>query len=108
MYADSVFYLLIFVDNFDETLGSRSGVGSPREGKNIFERGLYPQTQGCSSFKVLSKTGAEVDIFPKSLLLKQFSGKGKGTPLLKNGIHCSGKFADPDESDVNSDFQGFK
>ena len=35
-------------------------------------------------------------------------GKGKGTPMLKNGIKCVDKFPDPDETDVNSDWQGFE
>ena len=34
-------------------------------------------------------------------------GKGKGTPMLKNGIKCLAAIPDPDESDLNSDWQGF-
>ena len=33
-------------------------------------------------------------------------GKGKGTPLLKNGIKCIGQDMDEDD-DENSDWQGF-
>ena len=36
-----------------------------------------------------------------------FLGKGKGTPMLKNGIKMIEILTDPDESDVNSDWQGF-
>ncbi len=43
-----------------------------------------------------------------SLVLKaRVLGKGKGTPLLRNGIKCVEILPDPDESDVNSDWQGF-
>jgi len=34
-------------------------------------------------------------------------GKGKGTPMLRNGIRLIERLPDPDESDVNSDWQGF-
>ena len=34
-------------------------------------------------------------------------GKGKGTPLLKNGVRMIEVLDDPDESDINSDWQGF-
>ena len=35
------------------------------------------------------------------------AGKGKGTPMLRNGIRLIERLPDPDESDVNSDWQGF-
>jgi len=34
-------------------------------------------------------------------------GKGKGTPLLKNGIKCIGIELDEDEDGDNSDWPGF-
>lgn len=34
-------------------------------------------------------------------------GKGKGTPMLKNGIRTLEVLADPDETSNNSDWQGF-
>ena len=34
-------------------------------------------------------------------------GKGKGTPMLKNGIKCSGTIPDPNESESQSDWKGF-
>ena len=35
------------------------------------------------------------------------SGKGKGTPMLKNGIKVLETLPDPDETSNNSDWQGF-
>jgi len=43
----------------------------------------------------------------KIVLHARVLGKGKGTPMLKNGIRCTGSIPDPDESDINSDWQGF-
>ena len=34
-------------------------------------------------------------------------GKGKGTPMLKNGIRTIELMPDPDASETNSDWQGF-
>ena len=42
-----------------------------------------------------------------NLLILSFLGKGKGTPMLKSGIHCVDVLNDPDESDAASDWQGF-
>ena len=41
------------------------------------------------------------------LLHARVLGKGKGTPMLKNGVKCLEKFPDPDETDANTDWQGF-
>lgn len=41
----------------------------------------------------------------KLIISARVLGRGKGTPMLRNGIHCSGIEAD-DESDV-SDWVGF-
>ena len=34
-------------------------------------------------------------------------GKGKGTPMLKDGIKCTGALPDPNDSESQSDWQGF-
>jgi len=34
-------------------------------------------------------------------------GKGKGTPMLKDGIKCTGTLPDPNDSESQSDWQGF-
>jgi len=34
-------------------------------------------------------------------------GKGKGTPMLKEGVQMIEVLPDPDQSDVNSDWKGF-
>ena len=34
-------------------------------------------------------------------------GKGKGTPMLKNGVTFLDTIPDPEDSDVNTDWQGF-
>ena len=34
------------------------------------------------------------------------TGKGKGTPALRNGIHCC-QVDDEDDSDAQTDWQGF-
>ena len=36
-----------------------------------------------------------------------FIGKGKGTPMLKSGIKCTGTIPDPNESESQSDWKGF-
>ena len=41
------------------------------------------------------------------LLHARVLGKGKGTPMLKNGVKCLEKFQDPDDTDANTDWQGF-
>ena len=38
---------------------------------------------------------------------KMFSGKGKGTPSLKNGVRCIEVIQDPDDSDAATDWKGF-
>ena len=35
------------------------------------------------------------------------SGKGKGTPMLKDGVKLLERLPDPDDSDANTDWQGF-
>ncbi|KAI8120952.1 hypothetical protein FF38_05440 [Lucilia cuprina] len=42
----------------------------------------------------------------KLLIAARVLGKGKGTPMLRNGIHCIGMEKDDDESEA-SDFPGF-
>lgn len=41
----------------------------------------------------------------KLICVARVLGKGKGTPMLRNGIHCEG--AEPDEESEASDWQGF-
>jgi len=42
----------------------------------------------------------------KLMIAARVLGKGKGTPMLRNGIHCIGVERDDDESEA-SDFPGF-
>ena len=51
---------------------------------------------------VNSKNSKEV---LKLMIAARVLGKGKGTPMLRNGIHCTG--AEPDEESEASDFAGF-
>ncbi|XP_055847214.1 UPF0687 protein C20orf27 homolog [Episyrphus balteatus] len=46
-----------------------------------------------------------MEIF-KLLIAARVLGKGKGTPMLRTGIHCIGSEKDDDESEA-SDFSGF-
>lgn len=41
----------------------------------------------------------------KLICVARVLGKGKGTPMLRNGIHCEG--SEPDEESEASDWQGF-
>lgn len=43
----------------------------------------------------------------KLILLARVLGKGKGTPMLKNGIHCIGIDKDGESESEASDFSGF-
>ena len=50
-----------------------------------------------------------VQLLKKVLLTKfyHFSGKGKGTPMLKNGIRLIEVLPDPNDSEANTDWKGF-
>lgn len=52
-------------------------------------------------FLVNATTGSHV----KLILIARVLGRGKGTPMLRNGIHCIG--VDHDEESENSDWQSF-
>lgn len=53
--------------------------------------------------KLINSTNSEELL--KLVVTARVLGKGKGTPMLRNGIHCIG--VEEDEESEASDFQGF-
>ena len=71
----------------------------------VFE--LTPQKEKLHKEKFYIVSSEEKSTCCQLTLNCRVLGKGKGTPLLKNGVRMIEVLDDPDESDINSDWQGF-